>query len=371
MEVELKGKKWFYYCGKKMCHHCYVLCRKGKMKSRNYALFSIGCKRWDCEICGKAKAFRYAKAAQAHFSHSNVRFLTLTLDNVDDVTAAEKIMAQAWNRLRLRLERKINQGNRNKSIKKFLLTYLRALEYGEKNGRPHYHILLNHYFNQKWLSRVAYECGFGKIVDIRHAPNAKVIKYITKYVTKSAGNCGKPLERGNTRFRRIVVSRDIRLAMAKKTGYQGIGLINRTFVETASDLQGLQARAHKISGAERSYLKGKNIFIDYTQPLPIHGRKDIGADEYRQQQHDEYMERMYLGVKKKNGFVDFVNGSRFKIKFNEREKQLLEALHEPKKDVSHETQIDKFIPDISCPYISELEQWEEWFQRKFNMMKKI
>jgi len=229
MDTTILSKGFLHHYGttnKMYCAHCFMMMRKGFTHSKEYALFPMPCKRWSCSVCGKKKAWMYSKRITEAFQQHRARFMTLTLAEVSDPLATVRIMAGCWNLLRLRLKRHFGK-----------CIYARFLEYGGKNGRPHYHILVNKYIPQKWLSKVAYECGFGKIVDIRLPPKKAIVKYCTKYLSKDLVNIRTQKFYKNQKVRRVVCSREVKLNPKSNAGWQAISIVEQFPYTDKKDFQ--------------------------------------------------------------------------------------------------------------------------------------
>jgi hypothetical protein len=83
-------------------------------------------------------------------------------------------------------------------------TYIRVLEF-QKNGNPHFHILIDRYIPQPWLRVAWVAIGGGSIVDIRFVDIHRVSRYLSKYLTKEL------LLSAPLRSRRVTTSRRIHL----------------------------------------------------------------------------------------------------------------------------------------------------------------
>jgi hypothetical protein len=100
------------------------------------------------------------------------RFFTLTSPGNEDGPTSYAQFPARWKRFHMRLERRFGR-----------IEYLGVVE-PQKRGAAHIHVVYRGpYISQGWLSRVAAECGFGKIADIRRA-NPRLIRYLAKYLAK-------------------------------------------------------------------------------------------------------------------------------------------------------------------------------------------
>ncbi len=80
--------------------------------------------------------------------------------------------------------------------------YIRVLEF-QQNGNPHFHILIDRYIPQSWLSAAWSNIGGGRIVDVRYVDLHNISRYLSKYLTKQL------LLSAPNRSRRVTTSRGI------------------------------------------------------------------------------------------------------------------------------------------------------------------
>jgi len=122
------------------------------------------------------------------------KFLTLTLDPAkiegDPVRYLNRIFAV----LRVYLARKYGTS----------IQYIRVLEF-QKNGNPHFHILINRYLEIEWIRQAWVAVGGGYMVDIQLVDVHRVSRYLSKYLTKEL------LMSAPLRSRRVTTSRGIKL----------------------------------------------------------------------------------------------------------------------------------------------------------------
>ena len=157
------------------------------------------CKSWKCLHCGPRKARRYARQiAKVAVRHGLNRMMTLTLDpkkmtpGVDPVRYIQGI----WCKFRgVYLGRYFDES----------IDYVRVLEV-QQNGNPHYHVLINRFVPQHWISETWAKLGGGAVVDIRMIYDEhRISHYVTKYLTKQI------LLSSPAGTRRVTTSRSIRL----------------------------------------------------------------------------------------------------------------------------------------------------------------
>jgi hypothetical protein len=82
--------------------------------------------------------------------------------------------------------------------------YIRVLEF-QKNGNPHFHILIDRRIEIEWIRKAWVAVGGGYMVDIRVIDVHRVSRYLAKYLTKDL------LMSAPLRCRRVTSSRGIKL----------------------------------------------------------------------------------------------------------------------------------------------------------------
>lgn len=155
------------------CGSSYVIITKEEEQGKSVLKIPIRCRSWSCPRCSRKKSRQFAGATFAHFEGSkHVTVMTLTLSGGFSKPDTFKHIASSWNRLRTLMV---------KTFGKF--KYVKVLEF-HKSGKPHYHILLNRFIPQRWLSARAARAGFGRICDIRHIDDRGGFYYVLKYLRK-------------------------------------------------------------------------------------------------------------------------------------------------------------------------------------------
>ena len=258
------------------------------------------CKRWSCNHCAKEKAYRIGKRCEDHFAVGQTRFLTLTIKPIKDKVQALRNIKKAWNRLRLKMTRKIGK-----------FKYCWVLEAQPKTGMPHLHILLDKYVNWLWLKSNVESCGFGPVFDIRAVKSAGVLRYVIKYTSKGIGD--ETLEKCLTSIkgRRVGYSRGMSDSPAEKTAWvvQGaveLGLdlkIAESVLKAKLDSEGVTG--YEIALSKHSifvtFEKGAlspddcRFFIEYakSEASRIQARRGLwGADLNRFDHYTEYHARI-------------------------------------------------------------------------------
>jgi len=155
----------------------------------------VNCKCWYCRYCAprKAKRLKYAIRETAEAKQLR-RFLTLTLDPAKIAGDPVRYLNAVFAKLRVYLQRKYGVAPQ----------YIRILEF-QKNGNPHFHILIDRYIAREWIQAAWVAVGGGWMVDIRYVDVHRVSRYLSKYLTKEM------LMSAPLRCRRVTTSRSITL----------------------------------------------------------------------------------------------------------------------------------------------------------------
>jgi hypothetical protein len=157
--------------------------------------YSVRCKSWGCPYCGPRRAKRYKHAIRAMAEARQLqRFLTLTLDPKKIEGDPVRYLNAAFAKLRIYLQREFGVSPQ----------YIRVLEF-QKNGNPHFHILIDRYIDLEWIRRAWVAVGGGFMVDIRFVDVHRVSRYLSKYLTTDL------LMSAPLRCRRVTTSRGIKL----------------------------------------------------------------------------------------------------------------------------------------------------------------
>ncbi len=173
----------------------------------------LPCKCWKCSYCGprRAKRIKYAIRAKAEALHLQ-RLLTLTLDPKKVSGDPVQYLNRAFAKLRVYLERAYGVSPQ----------YIRILEF-QKNGKPHFHILIDRYIDLEWIRRAWVAVGGGYMIDIRFVDVDRVSRYLSKYLTKELLMSAPP------RSRRVTTSRKIKLL--EKPKREGTWILVRAPIE--------------------------------------------------------------------------------------------------------------------------------------------
>src|SRR5207253_6556791 len=162
----------------------------------------LDCKCWDCKYCGPKKARQYKHAIrQTAEAYKLCRFLTLTLDpRFMDHRDPVAYINHAFAKWRIYLKRRLGA----------LVVYIRILEF-QKNGNPHFHILVDRFISHSLIQSTWQAAGGGRMVFIEYVDIHRISRYLSKYLTKEL------LLSAPKRSRRITVSRGIVLFEKKKS----------------------------------------------------------------------------------------------------------------------------------------------------------
>ena len=156
-------------------------------------VYPLRCKRWGCPVCGPRKVKATLARTRAGMAIGTCRFFTLTSPGTEDAETSYSEFPTRWKRFRMRLERRFGR-----------IEYLGVVEPQPRRGAAHIHVVYRGpYIPQQWLSRVAAECGFGKVADIRRSHPA-LMRYLAKYLTKELSD---PTAAPPRYFRRVRWSR--------------------------------------------------------------------------------------------------------------------------------------------------------------------
>jgi hypothetical protein len=155
-------------------------------------IYPMRCGRWGCPVCGPRKTRATIARVRAGMALGTCRFFTLTSPGDEDAETSYAEFPARWKRFRMRVERRFGR-----------IEYLGVVE-PQKRGAAHVHVVYRGpYIPQQWLSRIAAECGFGRIADIRRS-NPQLMRYLAKYLTKELSD---PTAAPPRYFRRVRWSR--------------------------------------------------------------------------------------------------------------------------------------------------------------------
>jgi hypothetical protein len=204
--------------------HCGRFTVRGQApNSPETRFYRVNCKSWNCTYCGPRRAKRYKHAIRTKAEAMQLRrFLTLTLDPAKIAGDPVHYLNAVFAKLRVYLQRKYGVAPQ----------YIRILEF-QKNGNPHFHILIDRYIAREWIQAAWVAVGGGWMVDIRYVDVHRISRYLSKYLTKEL------LMSAPLRSRRVTTSRGIK--MLEKTPTETIWTlvrvpISRLFEVCANDV---------------------------------------------------------------------------------------------------------------------------------------
>lgn len=162
----------------------------------------VRCDQWSCDYCRKIKSLRLAQRAVLGVRDMSgvPMFWTLTMPgHINSVSFAYKVLPKNWDTFRKRVQRQAPN------------FYYFAVVEGQprRGGMPHFHILSDASLSSKQtlsaerraLKDYAVASGFGYQCSLENVNDAKILNYVSKYVSKSDRAMPKA-------FRRVRVSRD-------------------------------------------------------------------------------------------------------------------------------------------------------------------
>ena len=159
----------------------------------NYVIVPCG-KCPDCKQKWRTQLAQRVRYELLNYNYNEVCFLTLTAndENIDNVFPNGSLDHAYFQRFMKRLRRTLEYHGFKGKIK-----YLIAGEYGEKNGRPHFHMILFGYkpsdLKYFYKSKKGYNCykskfleniwgaGFVDVGDVNEHTAPYMVKYITKF----------------------------------------------------------------------------------------------------------------------------------------------------------------------------------------------
>ena len=176
--------------------HCGRFTIRGQVpNSRATRFHRVNCKCWKCSYCAPRRAKRIKHAIRETAERLQLRrFVTLTLNPSRIEGDPVRYVNGAFAKLRVYLQRHYGVSPQ----------YIRVLEF-QKNGNPHFHILIDRYIEIEWIRNAWVAVGGGYMVDIRFVDVHRISHYLSKYLTKEL------LMSAPLRSRRVTTSRGIKL----------------------------------------------------------------------------------------------------------------------------------------------------------------
>lgn len=156
-----------------VCGQTHVITLEETEKGAIVRKIPLKCKSWTCDKCRVKKAKKYSERTFRLFQGvPHVRFLTVTFDRSRSLRETWEFAPVAWNRFRTAFTKKYGKTR-----------FVRVVE-PQKDGYPHYHILLDRYIPAGWLTRELKSAGFGPIRDIQLISSRDGFYYVLKYLRK-------------------------------------------------------------------------------------------------------------------------------------------------------------------------------------------
>jgi hypothetical protein len=182
--------------------HCGQFTVRGRVpNSPEIRFHRVNCQSWNCSYCAPRRAKRIKHAIRATAEARQLRrFLTLTLDPTKIEGDPIRYLNAAFAKFRVYLQR--HHGGSPQ--------YIRVLEF-QKNGNPHFHILIDRCIEIEWIRNAWVAVGGGYMVDIHLVDLHRVSRYLSKYLTKEL------LMSAPLRCRRVTTSRGIKLLEKART----------------------------------------------------------------------------------------------------------------------------------------------------------
>jgi hypothetical protein len=195
------GPSSFFNSYKNKCNRfCGSWSVKGQVdseKGRVWHIGRLGCKRWDCPVCGPKRARKLRRAIIRHAERLELRrFLTMTLDpKKTTAEESEAYLKDCWRKMRVYLKRYAGES----------IQFIAVVEF-QKNGFAHLHVLVDRQLPHAWIQDSWQAVGGGMFVNIKFVDIHRIAGYLSKYLTKELFTSIR--KRG---ARRYSTSRGIRL----------------------------------------------------------------------------------------------------------------------------------------------------------------
>lgn len=191
-----------------------------------------------CVVCAQTKSLEWQRKIIGSFAHKKCVMVTLTFDSTaPDPFFNPGYYSLAWDNFLKRLRRKYPK-----------LCFARMVELTSK-GRPHFHVLVDRYIPQKYVSWAFEKCGGGKISWCQFIDPGRASRYITKYVTKSFDPDSRaPYFFFCSRMRSVSVSRGLFYTIPRKPGTSFVshGTTSECMKDLFSELKGSSLMPNKV-----------------------------------------------------------------------------------------------------------------------------
>ena len=159
------------------CRHVY---RNLELEAADGETSSFRCDSWSCYCCAHRMRMNLIEELDRLVEERPQmrRLLTLTISPEHappDTERQHEYITERWNALRTELNDHYDG-----------LSYVWIRHEGDRNGRPHLHLLVDRYLPQHEVAALADRVGLGKVVDIRRVNARNAAKYLTSYLGKGA-----------------------------------------------------------------------------------------------------------------------------------------------------------------------------------------
>jgi len=156
------------------CGQFAVIIRQPTPLGTCYVQYRTRCGSRFCSACSSQKSTEWQRKIIGSFAQKKCIMITLTFDDrAPDPFIDPAYYSRVWDTFVKRLRRKYPA-----------LCYARIVELTRK-GRPHFHVLVDRYIPQRYVSWAFSNCGGGTIAYCQYVDPGRSAKYVTKYVTKS------------------------------------------------------------------------------------------------------------------------------------------------------------------------------------------
>jgi hypothetical protein len=181
-----------------------------------------------CPHCAKQRRSEILQKLQYFSKLKHTVKLELTFpDTSPDPNRNPDFYSKAWDIFLKRIRRRFPK-----------FKYFRIVEL-TKRGIPHFHIIINQYISQKWISKTFPECGGGKITWIRKVDAGRAFVYVTKYISKVAADADDNVARFFflSGMRQYSSSRNIYIRAPRKKNFYWISDEGKSFLFISRKLE--------------------------------------------------------------------------------------------------------------------------------------
>ncbi len=169
--------------------------------SRTRIIIKANCGMWNCEYCyhiNRTKHYNRIMNGAYKLQDRGQQLNFITLTSHEKLKSREQclyVWRKSWGKLSDRLRR----AHKKSSIYK--MAYVWVVE-SHKNGRLHWHGIINGQVSNRWLKDNCRACGMGHQDTSSEVENdVQGLRYVTKYISKSNLGCDYP-----SKMRRVAYS---------------------------------------------------------------------------------------------------------------------------------------------------------------------